>query len=88
MDVHHGHETKKFDSTNQKELKDMIKFILEKINSGFILFGGVRGEEFKKLADRSTIRDEKAVKEMLLNNDSFMMQEEVKLLIAPVPFRG
>lgn len=91
MDYQKGHEQKDFDSTNQDSLRKMVAYIKDKIiNDNFILYGAPKGDELKKLLDgKSTeAKSEYDIEKKLLDNDSFVMNKDTKLLLAPKPMGG
>jgi hypothetical protein len=85
MDIHAGDKTEEFDSTDPKSLDKMIRFIRDKIiRENFILYGAKKGNELKRLLDKSMkeAESETGIKKALLKNDSFVMREDVKLVMA------
>ena len=86
MSYQKGHEQKDYDSTDQKSLRDMVAYIKDKImNDGFTLYGAPKKEELKKLLDSKDkdASSEYGIEKKLLDNDSFVMNKDTKLLLAP-----
>ena len=94
MDPQLGHDVKKFNPTNRESLREMVKFITAKLkdkdNKTFALYGARKGEELKKLIDSEKIKDKDSyeVEDMLMENDSFILREHPKLMVAAVPHRA
>lgn len=91
MDYQKGHEQKDFDSTKQDSLRKMVSYIKDKIlNENFVLYGAPKGEELTKLLDGKTkeTKSEYDIEKKLLDNDSFIMNKDTKLLLAPKPTGG
>ncbi len=88
MAIGKGHEEKKYDSSNKRSLNKMVKYIVDQIQNGFTLYGAKKGEELVKLFDSSKSHTEKEVKQELIDKDSFIMKENVKLLLAPAVTGG
>lgn len=91
MDYQKGHEQKDYDSTDQKSLRKMVKYIKDKIiNDNFILYGAPKGEELAKLLDGKSkdVNSEYDIEKKLMDNDSFVMNKDTKLLLAPKPVGG
>ena len=86
MGAKEGHKQKKFDSTDTNSLRDMVKYIRDKIlNDNFVLYGAKKGKELMKLLDKSMKESgsEYTIEEKLLKNDSFIMRENTRLVMAP-----
>ena len=91
MSYQKGHEQKDYDSTNMDSLRKMVSYIKDKImNESFSLYGAVKGQELKKLLDKSMkeAQSEYNIEKKLLDNDSFIMNKDTKLLLAPTPAGG
>jgi hypothetical protein len=91
MDYQKGHEQKDFDSTKQDSLRKMVAYIKDKIlNENFVLYGASKGEELTKLLDGKSkeTKSEYDIEKKLLDNDSFIMNKDTKLLLAPKPTGG
>lgn len=90
MGEHEGHKQKKFDSTDQNSLREMVKYIRDKIlNDNFVLYGAKKGKDLMRLLDKSMkeASSEYGIENHLTKNDSFIMRENTKLVMAP-PIRG
>lgn len=91
MDYQKGHEQKDYDSTDQNSLRKMVKYIKDKVlNDNFVLYGAPKGEELTKLLDGKTkdVNSEYDIEKKLMDNDSFVMNKDTKLLLAPKPVGG
>lgn len=85
MGEREGHKQKKFDSTDQSSLREMVKYIRDKIlNDNFVLYGAKKGKELIRLLDKSMKQasSEYEIEAHLTKNDSFIMRENAKMVLA------
>lgn len=82
MAIGKGHEQKKYNSQSKRSLRNMVDYILDKIQDGFTLYGAKKGEQLVKLFDSNKTFSRDEIEQELIAKDSFIMKSGVKMLLA------
>lgn len=99
MDEDLGHDVKEFNPDDHESVKGIVRFIVEKLKGDgkkkgdgtqFSLFGGKKGEDYKKIMDTEDVKnmDSYEIEEKLTENDNLILRENPRMMVAPVPHRA
>src|SRR5215469_149383 len=67
-----GHKTRKFDLKDAEDLDDLCEVVKEKLGEGWILYGGKKQGDLKKLLEGRN-RSKNEIKEVFKSKESLML---------------
>jgi len=67
-----GHKTRKFDLKDTEDLDDLAEVVMEKLDQGWILYGGKKGGDLKKVIEGHKSKNE--IKEVFKSKDKLMFE--------------
>ena len=80
MDVRAGHKEMKFDPTDKKDVRRILKFIREKEKEGYYLYGAKVGGEYVAIHNLKDVKDEEITR--------FVLTKKMKKKMIAMPPTG